>query len=281
MTMIQPSWHDLQYLPSLTVKDAASVVPAWWRRAATTRQRFACMGDIKYGAHPREVLDLFRTPNARGTLVYIHGGYWRSFSKLETSWVADGFLEQGYSVVLINYPLCPDVSLAHIQTSVISAFAYLYRNVLSEAEKRRIVVTGHSAGGHLASLHLATDWRKYKLPDNAIENPISGVISLSGVFDLEPLLKTSVNAELRLTEQSARALSLGTLQPTPNNKLILAVGGLESEEFHRQSADLAKSWANLSPQLFDLPDFNHYTIVNSLADRDGVLHKLASAMLDS
>lgn len=275
MTTPQHSWHDLQYLPSLTVKDAGTVVPTWWKRAAATRQHFACMGDIKYGAHPREVLDLFRAPNARGTLVYIHGGYWRSFSKLETSWVADAFLEQGYSVALINYPLCPDVSLAHIRTSVISAFAYLHRNVLSQNEKHRIVVTGHSAGGHLAALHLATDWQEHTLP----KHPITGVISLSGVFDVTPLLKTSVNTELRLTEKTAAPLNLISTRPIANAKLALAVGALESDEFHRQSSDLAKSWSHLAPELIDVPEKNHYTIVESLADRGGVLHSLACTML--
>jgi arylformamidase len=274
MTIIQPSWHDLQYLPSLTVKDAGSVVPQWWKRAAATRQRFAAMGDLKYGSHPREVLDLFRAPNANGTLVYIHGGYWRSFSKLETSWVADGFLEQGYSVALINYPLCPDVNLPHIRTSVISAFAYLYQNILTENEKRRIVVAGHSAGGHLAALHLATDWREHKLP----ENPIAGVISLSGVFDVEPLIKVSINNDLRLTPNIAQALNLNSAQPKSKAKLVLAVGALESDEFHRQSADLAKIWESLAPQLVEVPDMNHYTIVDSLADRTGVLHGLARDM---
>lgn len=277
MTMIQPSWHDLQYLPSLTVPDAASIVPAWWKRAAVTRQRYAAMGDLKYGSHPREVLDLFRAKNSRGTLVFIHGGYWRSFSKLETSWVADGFLEQGYSVALINYPLCPDVTLAHIRASVVSAFAYLYREVLTENEKRNIVVTGHSAGGHLAALHLATDWRDFKLP----ENPVNGVISLSGVFDVEPLIKVSINSDLRLTVKTAQPLNLISSEPKSKAKLVLAVGALESEEFHRQSADLAKSWINLAPRLIVVPDLNHYTIVDSLADGQGHLHRLACDMLSA
>jgi arylformamidase len=273
--MADHTWHDLQYLPSLTVPDAASIVPAWWKRAAVTRQRFAAMGDLKYGSHPREVLDLFRARNSLGTLVYIHGGYWRSFSKLETSWVADGFLERGYSVALINYPLCPDVSLAHIRTSVVSAFAYLYRELLSENEMQNIVVTGHSAGGHLAALHLATDWRDFKLP----ENPINGVISLSGVFDVAPLINVSINSDLRLTPKTATPLNLITSQPKSKARLVLAVGALESEEFHRQSADLAKSWASLAPQLIDVPVMNHYTIVDSLAEPDGILHRLACDML--
>ena len=274
MNAIEHNWHNLQYLPSLTVKDAASITPMWWKRAAATRQRFQPMGDIKYGAHPREVLDLFRAAKPRGTLVYIHGGYWRSYSKLETSWVADHFVEQGYSVALINYPLCPDDTLDHIRTSVISAFAYLHQNVLNEAERRCVVVTGHSAGGHLAALHLAVDWQERKLP----ENPIHGVIALSGVFDVAPLRHTSLNADLRLTSQDAVALNLVTSQPASDAKLVLAVGEHESEEFHRQSSELAKSWSKLAPQLVDVPGKNHFTIVDSLADHDGVLHSLACGM---
>ena len=276
MTIIQPSWHDLQYLPSLTVQDAASIVPLWWKRAAATRQRYACLGDIKYGAHPREVLDLFRAPNARGTVVYIHGGYWRAFSKLETSWVADHFLEQGISVALINYPLCPDVTLQHIRTSLISAFTYLYQNVLNEAERRCVVVTGHSAGGHLAALHLAVDWQERKLP----ADPIRGVITLSGVFDVSPLRQTSLNVDLRLTDEDARAVNLMTAEPVSDAKLILAVGQHESLEFHRQSSELAKNWSRLAPQLVNVPDKNHFTIVDSLSDRDGVLHSLACGLFN-
>jgi arylformamidase len=275
MTAQDHSWNELQYLPSLTVPNAAEVAPGWRKRAAITRAKYPPMGDIKYGSHPRETLDLFRAKNARGTLIHIHGGYWRSFSKLETSFVAEHFLERSYSVALINYPLCPDVSLAHIRTSVLQAFAYLYNNILTGSERAKIAVSGHSAGGHLAALHLATAWKRYGLP----ENPITGVISLSGVFDVVPLIKTSLNADLRLTEVSAQAVNIMTRLPTPKAKLVLSVGSLESEEFHRQSAELAKSWASLAPQLIDVPDLNHYTIVDSLADRDGVLHRLACDML--
>jgi arylformamidase len=273
--MVEPNWHELQYLPSLTVADAAEIAPAWRKRAAITREKYPPMGDLKYGPHPRETIDLFRARNSRGLLVYIHGGYWRSFSKLETSFVAEGFMEQGYSVALINYPLCPDFPLAHIRGSALSAFAYLHAQVLTADERQKIVVAGHSAGGHLAALHLATDWQRYKLP----EHPITGVISLSGVFDVAPLIHTSLNADLRLTESSARAVNVLTMQPRSTAKLVLAVGSLESEEFHRQSAELAKAWASLSPQLLDVEGCNHYNIVDSLANRGGVLHKHACEML--
>jgi arylformamidase len=269
-------WHELQYNPRLTVKDAALIMPGWRKRALVTRERTPPLGDFKYGPHPRENLDLFRVPNARGTVVYIHGGYWRMLSKLETSFVADGFTGQGLSVALINYPLCPDVTLAHIRRSVQRAFAVLWSKILTEEERRVVIVTGHSAGGHLAALHLATDWRHFNLPDN----PIAGVVSLSGVFDVAPLIHTSMNKELRLTEETATPLNLMRSATIGHAPLVLAVGGDEPEEFHRQSGDLAKAWATLRPKVLSVPGINHYTIVDQLAEPGAILNREVIAIAD-
>jgi arylformamidase len=269
-----PEWYEYQYMPRLTVKDAHLIQPAWQKRALETRERLAHMDDIKYGPHPRENLDLYRAPNARGCVVYIHGGYWRSFSKLETSWVADHFVEEGLSVALINYPLCPDVPLAHICDSVQRAFAYLWRSVLTKGERANIVVTGHSAGGHLAALHMATEWTRFNIP----AQPFKGVVCLSGVFALPPLLNVSINTELRLNHGSAEALSITGMKPNVHAPLILAVGGDEPGEFHRQSQMLASVWAELKPEVLTLQDTNHYTIVDHLAAKDGPLHRAVLAI---
>lgn len=273
--MHNQEWYNLQYLPSLTVTNTGEVLAQWEQRSAITRTKYPFSADLKYGSHPREVIDLFRVPKAKATLIYIHGGYWRSFSKVETSFVADGFVEQGVSVALINYPLCPEVSIGEIRSSIQNAFAHLYKNVLTQAERKSIVVSGHSAGGHLAALHLATDWKVFGLP----ENPIAGVICLSGVFDVAPLMHTSLNDALRITDTSAAILNLNTALVRSKAKLTLAVGGDESEEFHRQTDDQAKAWASLNPEVLDLKGFNHFTIVDSLADPKGILHRRAISQL--
>lgn len=275
--MRDKEWYNLQYLPSLTVANTGDVVDEWERRSAATRAKYPFTADIKYGLHPREVIDLFRADNAKASLIYIHGGYWRSFSKVETSFVAGGFVEQGVSVALINYPLCPEVSLGDIRSSIQNAFAYLFKNVLTDDERKSIVVTGHSAGGHLAALHLATDWKIFGLP----ENPIAGVICLSGVFDVAPLMQTNLNDALQITETSAAILNLNTALIRSKAKLALAVGGDESEEFHRQSFDQAKAWTSLTPQVLDLGGFNHFTIVDSLANSNGTLNTLAHSMFST
>ena len=272
--MNEPSWPDKQYLPSLSIPDADEIFESWKLRAATTRAKLPFTAEIAYGPHPRETLDFYPTTNAQGCIIYIHGGYWLEFSKNETSWVADGFVEQGLSVALINYPLCPEVTIGDIRKSCIKAFVHLYQNVLSAAEQRAVVVTGHSAGGYLAAAHLTEDWAAHSLP----QNPIAGVLALSGVFDMEPLRETSLNIDLRLDAAQAKALNLNTMQLHAASTLILAVGQNESAEFHRQSTELAKSWTRLSPQLIGVPAANHYTIVDDLASPIGQLNKLAVAM---
>jgi arylformamidase len=268
-------WYERQYNPRVTVANAVAIIPAWRKRAIATRESHPPLGDMKYGPHPRENLDLFRVRNAKGTVVYIHGGYWRMLSKLETSWIADGFLQQGLNVALINYPLCPDVTVAHIRQSCIRAFAYLWKNVLEETERQKIVVTGHSAGGHLAAHHLTVDWRTHNLP----ENPIVGVLPVSGIFNVEPLVHTSMNADIGLTPESTASLNLMNAKLCCNSQLVFAVGADEPSEFHRQSHDQAKAWAILHPRVLGLPDKNHFTVIDSLADPQGSLNREIINML--
>jgi arylformamidase len=275
--MAKPNWFEHQYFPSLSIPDSDAIFESWKARAAATRAKLKFTADIHYGPRKREVLDFYPAENARGCVVFIHGGYWMSFSKVDTSWVAKGFVGQGLSVALINYPLCPEVKIADIRTSCAKAFAHLYKTVLSGSERNAVLVTGHSAGGYLAAAHLAENWAAHGLP----ENPVAGVIALSGVFDVAPLIQTSLNTELRLDEEQAMALNLNMVHPQVKAKLALAVGEKESAEFHRQSSDLAKSWARLSPQVINVADANHFTIVDELAAPGGVLNRLAVAMARS
>ena len=273
--MTEHNWHELQYNPRTTVANAGEIIPNWKIKAERTRARFSFDADISYGPHPREVLDYYRAPNAKGTLIYIHGGYWRMLSKVETSWVADGFVEQGASVALINYPLCPEVTLSDIRGSIIRSFVHLYTKILNDEERKNIVLAGHSAGGYLAALHLATDWTKFGLP----ENPIAGVIAISGIYDVAPLMQTTMNADIGITESTAPDLNLMTAELKSQAPIIFVVGGDEPEEFHRQAADQAKAWAEVQPKILSLAGTNHFTVVDALATPGSELNTIAHAML--
>ena len=273
--MTELNWYELQYNPRTTVANAGEIIPNWKIKAERTRARFSFDADISYGPHPREVLDYYRAPNAKGALIYIHGGYWRMLSKVETSWVADGFVEQGASVALINYPLCPEVTLSDIRGSIIRSFVHLYTKILNDEERKNIVLAGHSAGGYLAALHLATDWTKFGLP----ENPIAGVIAISGIYDVAPLMQTTMNADIGITESTAPDLNLMTAELKSQAPIIFVVGGDEPEEFHRQAAVQAKAWAEIKPRNLSLAGANHFTVVDALATPGSELNTIAHAML--
>lgn len=259
--MIQnASWFEKQYNPRLSVPDTENIIAGWRHKSAVMRNHMQPQSDYKYGPHPRETLDVFHAGNAKATLVYIHGGYWRSFSKMETSFVAENFVKRGISVVLVNYPLCPDVTVTDIRASVRAAFNYTCKYLLTAAERQSIVVSGHSAGGYLAALHAF-----------ASVTP-SAIVSLSGVFDLAPLLHTSMNNNIRLKAETVASLDLLQDKPKTRVPMLLAVGAEESEEFHRQSAALAKSW-ELRTQVMSVPGVNHFTIADEFATAGSELHE--------
>jgi arylformamidase len=270
-----PAWCEREYNPRLIVPETAEMTGAWAGRAEAARDRYPSRSEIRYGEHPRETLDLFRAPEARGAVLFIHGGYWRAFSKDAFSWVADGFVPAGITVAVLNYPLCPDATLARIVEATRSAFIHLH-GVLTEAERRRLVVTGHSAGGYLTALHLATDWAALGLP----ERPIAGAVPISGVFDVEPLVNTSMNEALRLDAAEARRLSLHTEPVRSPAPAVFVVGGAESAEFHRQSDAMARHWPTMPTRVLDLPGLNHFDVIDGLGEPGSVLNRVVVEMID-
>ena len=270
------AWYEREYNPRVTIPAAVERMASWGPRAEVARLAHPPLVDIPYGPHPRERWDLFRVPEARGTVVFIHGGYWRGLSKIETSWIAEGFLGRGLSVALLNYPLCPEVPLGRILEAAVAGFAVLHREVLTEAERRRIVVAGHSAGGHLAALHVATDWTAHGLP----ADPIAGAVPISGVFDLPPLVHTTINASLKLDAAEAARLSIIARPWRTKVPVTFVVGGVEPAEFHRQSDAMAAAWADLAPKRLDIVDANHLTVLDGLAVVGSPIHRAVMEMVE-
>ena len=268
LTQADRDLAEREYNPRLAVADATTISGRWPERAAATRRCHPPL-TIRYGEHPRETLDLFRAAEPLGTVLFIHGGYWRAFSKDDFSWVAEGFLGQHLTVAILNYPLCPEVALDRIVDATRRAFVHLWKEVLNERERQRIVVTGHSAGGYLSALHLATAWGAFGLP----QDPISHVVPISGVFSLAPLIATSMNEAIRLDLDTAGALSLYGKPWRSRARLTLVVGEEESAAFQRQSADLASGWAELSPTLLTMPARNHFDVIDDLAEAGSALNR--------
>jgi len=275
-----PEWHDAQYNNRARVADAPQILATWADRSAAARAALACELDIAYGPDPGERLDLFpaATPDAP-VLVYIHGGYWRALDKRDASFIAPPFVAAGALVVVPNYALCPGSSIDEIVRQQRAALAWVWRHAAGHGgDPGRIVVAGHSAGGHLAAMMLATDWPTF---DPALPAAlVKGALSLSGVFELEPLRHAPFLApDLKLDAAAAERLSPIALA-APKRPLFALVGGDESEEFLRQNTLIAETWGPASvPVCEAVPAKNHMSVLRELAEPDARTHRLALQLL--
>lgn len=283
MTRPDPAWYDTQYNNRARVPEAPQILERWANASALARAQSDCVLDIPYGAAPGETLDVFRTERAdragAPVFVFIHGGYWRALDKRDHSFVAPALVDAGAMVVVPNYALCPAVTIEQITLQMVQALAWVYRHAHEHGgDPRRIVVGGHSAGGHLAAMMLACEWQQVgaDLPGRLLQ----GALSISGVFEMEPIRRTPFLAgDLRLTAASAKRLS-PALMPAPAGPLAAVVGGDESEEFQRQNRLIREAWgAGVVPVCEAIPGTNHFTVLHDLADADALVHRLARGLL--
>jgi arylformamidase len=175
----------------------------WAEDSARARASHRLLCDVRYGPGPKQTMDLFPAENARAALFFIHGGYWRALDKSDHSFIAPAFVDAGIGVAVVNYDLCPAVTIATIAEQCREAVDWLIQNGRRHGfAAQPLIVAGHSAGGHLAAMMFATDWSARQSQPEA--GPIAGGISISGIFDLTPLVEVSFNADLRLDLDTAR-----------------------------------------------------------------------------
>jgi arylformamidase len=224
--------------------------------------------DLRYGSGPKETLDLFLPAGPpRGTFVFLHGGYWRALDKADFAFVASPLIAQGIAVAIVNYDLCPDVSIETIVDECRRALLWLVQEGPKEGVATdRIVVGGHSAGGHLVAMLFATDWRRYGLPGA----PFVAGVTLSGVHDLAPLTLSTMNVDLRLDAGEARRLSPVHDEANTDAPILVACGGEETSEFLRQSQLIFDAWPRNRPPGMKspliIPGRHHFSVVFDHAD---------------
>jgi arylformamidase len=273
-----PEWFDSQYNNRARIPEHLDILARWTERSERTRATLACNLDVAYGSDPTERLDIFPStaPDAP-ILVHVHGGYWRALDKRDHSFVAAPFVDAGAMVVVPNYALCPAVSIEHIVLQLVQALAWVWRHGAEHGgDPTRIVVAGHSAGGHLAAMLLACDWRA--LDPDLPADLVRAVLAVSGVFELEPLRHAPFLApDLHLDAASARRLSPAAM-PAPRGRLVAVVGGDESEEFRRQSALIAEAWGP-GAVCEEVLGRHHMNVLDEFAEPGSPTHRLALALL--
>ena len=271
-----------RYNNGVAVPDwADTLLPRWQRQSERVRANAAGARDVAYGSLPRNRLDVFTPTDAAPaggwpTLVFIHGGYWQRLSKDDWSVIAAPFVANGMAAVIVGYTLCPQTTIRGIAGEIESAVAHLWTHAPDLTINRdRIALAGHSAGGHLTAWCMATDWATLGLP----ATPFVSATAISGVFDLEPLVPIYLNDALKLTNDEALAMSPAYRERSVMCDFTAAVGGAELEEFLRQNQLLGKLWKNVTE--WEIPNLNHFTIIDELTRDDSALFKRVTAGLQT
>ncbi|MBX3500026.1 MAG: alpha/beta hydrolase [Alphaproteobacteria bacterium] len=263
--------------------DFQRYVDRWQADSVAARRSVPCRLDVAYGASPRQRLDVFRPagPAPAGgwpALLYFHGGYWQGNHKDAYSFPAPQVCEAGALYIAATYDLCPFVTMSELVEQVRQVVIWLHGNAASIGlDPRRITVSGHSAGGHIAATLAHTDWTAYGLPAAAI----AGALPLSGLYDLEPIRLCYLNDACRMDAEEARRLSpihhIARLAPPT----VLVVGAAELPELVRQTRDYARALADagVAPvAVIETPGDNHFSVLDRLFEPHGpawpALHEL-------
>lgn len=267
---------EAEYNNRARVPDHPAIIADWRTAAEAFRaSHLHAELDLAFGPTSRQKIDIFWPASMRNAplALFIHGGYWQALDHFHFSHLAKAANENGVAFALCGYDLCPQVAFADILDQVRAAALFLWRRL-----NRRIVVTGHSAGGHLVACLLATNWSK--IASDMPEDFVPAGLSISGLFDLTPLLATSVNRALRLGEEEARRYSPIYWPLSGRPVLDVWVGERESTEFLRQSRAVARAWEKRGAETAyrEIGGANHFTVLDPLNDSGSEISQRLAAL---
>ena len=254
---------DAQYNPAIGLPDATVPGKHYAQRSAFARAQLRAVLDLPYGPTRAETLDIFPADSPHAPVfVFLHGGYWRALSSKDFSCVALGLQPLGITTVVVNYALCPWVSLDEITRQVRASVAWTLRNIQHHGgDPARVALGGHSAGAHLTAMCLQTNWAQdYGLA----QDPLVAALLVSGVYDIEPLrysyLQPQIQLDAGLIRRNSPAFSVRACR-TP---VWVNWGGDESAEFARQASAFHQAWlaAGNTGELSALPGADHYRAIH-------------------
>lgn len=267
---------EIHFDPQKATPDHAEWTEIRNQASLRVRKTLRSFLDVPYGNSPRQKLDIFPAEKTGApVLVYFHGGYWRGGSKEQNCHFAELFVKAGATAVIVEYDLCPSVTVTDIVRQARAAIAWVYKNIARYGgDPSKLHICGLSAGGHLVALALAHDWEREELPRDLVK----GATAITGVYDLDAVLHIDVNKEIRLTPEIARENSPFLHPPVSRAPVIVAVGGAEPRGWKEQSERffaLCKEHG-VPCEYIEVPGASHYSLSPHLADSRS---PLARAML--
>ena len=254
---------DDAYANGAYIDGAEDYPPKWEKAAAAFRSKMGAQAEIgrRYGDSARQVMDIFQPAGiSRGTVMFVHGGYWKAFDHSTFSHLAAGPIAKGWAVAMPSYDLCPDVRISEITRQIAVALAKV-----ADRTQGPIVLAGHSAGGHLVARMMDPLLLPAEVRDRVVR-----IMPISPVADLEPLLDTSMNEILRLDAEEAAAESPVNMSPPRGVAVTVWVGGNERPVFLEQAETLARTWG---ARHVVTEGEHHFNVIDGLTDPDGDMVK--------
>jgi arylformamidase len=274
---------DIEYNNRAKVPDTQDYKDVQARVSETVRAEYAARLDVAYGPGPDDRVDIYPAAGDGPSPVHVffHGGYWRQNHRQEFAFVAHVLAPAGAVVVVVEYTLIPEVDLDALVDQCRRCMAWVWNEAASfGGDRDNITVSGHSAGGHLTVMMMATDWPAYSpgLPANLVK----AGCAISGIYDLEPVRLSFQNEILGFTPDIVARNSPMFMDPKGGGSLLLPVGGLEGPEFIRQSEEMAAAWRDkgMDAMAWVMDGLHHFSTINQIIDPDSELTEEVKAQMD-